>query len=107
MPLALARAEPRPVVLARRHAKAGASPAAVNEDVATAACRIAASTSAVDAVLATNADASVSSERNRASSPIRGDHDDAEVVVTLGEFSFPAPSSSYGASGGSGFNGSA
>jgi hypothetical protein len=49
-------------VLARRHAKAGASPAAVNEDVATAACRIAASTSAVDAVLATNADASVSSD---------------------------------------------
>jgi hypothetical protein len=77
-------------VLARRHAKAGASPAAVNDDVATAACPIAVSTSAV---LATNADASVSSERISASTPIRGEHDDAEVVVTLGEFSFPAPGS--------------
>jgi hypothetical protein len=43
--------------------------------------------------LATNADASVSSERISASTPIRGEHDDAEVVVTLGEFSFPAPGS--------------
>src|SRR5216683_2545723 len=55
----------------RRRDSAPARPTAVNEEAATAACLIAAITSATGAVLATNADAPVSRARNsRSSSPL-------------------------------------
>jgi len=64
-------------LIIRRLVIAMASPAAVNEDAATAACRIAASTSSTGAVFATNAATPVSMARNSTSSSPR------EVSMTM------------------------
>jgi hypothetical protein len=71
----------------RRRVRAVASPEAVNEEAATAECRIAASTSSTGAVSSTNAETPVSSARKRMSSSPR------DVRITMPRSTYRSRSS--------------